>query len=123
MSSGINVYAVPTARLNEVIGSRDRGTIGAIIAGQQSFLSGIDDIDGDAEMSCADAVTDLVNGERSEGGPGYLYGYALEAICAHVGDELPNICPISGTSEWIDAVDAFLESNNVPLRLNDLVNG
>jgi hypothetical protein len=123
MSSSINVYAVPLERLTQVVGSRDQGLIDAIVEGREDFLSSIDDIDDEAEMTCADAVAELINGEASEDAPGYLYGYALEAICSHVGDELPNICPIVGAADWIEEVDRILERKRIPVRLSALVYG
>ena len=53
----------------------------------------------------------------------YLYGYGLEAICAHIGEELPNICPIARATAWIKGVDALLESKGVSVRLTTLVFG
>src|SRR5690242_17166709 len=121
VSSAINLYAVSVERLKQVIGSRDQGLIDAIVAEHADFLSSVDDIDGEAEMTCADAVAELINGTPSKDGPGYLYGCALEAICSQLGEALPNICPIAGASGWIDEVDAILKSNRVPVRLSKLV--
>ena len=123
MSSSINVYAVPLERLSRVIGSRDQGLIDAIAESHEDFLSSIDDIDDEAETTCADAVADLINGETSDDAPGYLYGYALEAICSHVGEELPNISAISRASDWIEEVDRILERKRIPARLSGLVYG
>ncbi|HXE51877.1 MAG TPA: hypothetical protein VN541_02635 [Tepidisphaeraceae bacterium] len=95
--------------------------IDAIISGHARFLTTIDNIDEEADFSCAQAVAHLVNGEIDEDVPGYLYGYAVEATCLHVGRKLPNVCPIG--SSWIEEVDAFLESTEVPVRLSDLVYG
>ena len=121
MSSSINVYAVPLERLRQVIGSRNQGLIDAIAESHEDFLSSIDDIDDEAETTCADALTDLINGETSDDTPGYLYGYALEAICSHLGEELPNISAISRASDWIEEVDRILERKGIPVRLNRLV--
>lgn len=123
MSSAINVYAVSLERLKEVVGSRDQAMIDAIVEAHEDFLDSIDEIDEDLELTCADAVAKLINGELSEEVPGYLYGYAIEAICAHIGEELPNICPIAGASDWIEEVDALLERKGIPVGLNQLVYG
>ena len=121
MSSSINVYAVPVAHLKQVIGSRDQTIIDAIAAAQSRFLASIDDIDDEGEIQCAAAVADLVNGTIKEDVSSYLYGYAFEAICAQIGKPLQNICPIAGVSEWIEGVDALLESHGIPVRLATLV--
>lgn len=123
MSSSINVYAVPIERLEQAVGSGDRSLVDAIVRDQEFFLSTIDDIDDEAETTCAQAVSDLIAGAPSEDVPGYLYGYALEAICAQLGQELTNICPIAKATRWIECVDAVLERNRVPERLTDLVFG
>jgi hypothetical protein len=44
-------------------------------------------------------------------------------MCSHVGEELPNICPIAGASEWIEEVDGLLESKGIPVRFTGLVFG
>jgi hypothetical protein len=121
MSSTINVYAVSIDRLNQLLGSRDQAEIDAVVSSHKGFLATIDDIDDEAEMTCAQAVAELVNGSPDKDGPGYLYGYALEALCAYAGEELPNICGIVGASRWIEETDALLERLQVPLRLMDLV--
>jgi hypothetical protein len=123
MSSSLNVYALPMERLRQLIGSRDQTTIDAIVEGKEDFFSGVDDIHEEVELTCADAVAELLNGEWSEDAPGYLYGYALEAICSHIGETLPNICPISRASDWIEEVDALLEDKGIPVRLTGLVDG
>jgi hypothetical protein len=123
MSVGLNVYAVSLERLKQIVGSRDQAMIDAIVEGHEDFLSSIDDICKDAELTCVDVVAELINGELSENTLCYLYGYAFEAICSHVAEELPNICPISGASDWIEEVDALLEGKDIPIRLNELVFG
>jgi hypothetical protein len=123
MSSSINVYAVAVEQLKQAIGSRDEALIETIVSQHEDFLASIDDIDDEAEFSCAEAVADLINGAVSEDAPAYFYGYALEAICSHLGEELPNICPISGSSEWMKEVDALLERKGIPIRVNQLVFG
>jgi hypothetical protein len=114
---------VSVERLKQVVGSCDKAMIDAIAEGHEDFLSSIDDIDEDAELTCADAVAELINDELSEDGAGYLYGYAVEAICSHLGLELPNICPIAGTSDWIEEIDSLLKDKGIPLRLTGLVYG
>lgn len=121
MSSGINVYLVDIERLKQAIGSGDQSLIDAIVKETRGFLSTIDDIDDEAELTCADAVAELINGQISEDVPGYLYGYALEAICAHLGEELPNVAQIAGASEWMEEVDQILERKGISVRFNGLV--
>lgn len=121
MSNSINVYAVELSRVDAIIGSCDQSLIDAIVREHEAFLSSIDDIDSDSELTCADAVADLINGESADDAAGYIYGYASEAIYSHLGETLPNICSVVGASEWLDKVDAVLETNGIPVRLNLLV--
>lgn len=123
MSSAITVYAVSLDRLKQLIGSRDLAVIDAVMSNRKDFLATVDDIDDEAEMTCAQALAELINDSPDKDGPGYLYGYALEALCAYAGAELPNICPIARGSEWIEAIDALLERHQAPVQLSDLVYG
>jgi hypothetical protein len=123
MSSGIDVYAVSIERLNQLAGSRDPDLVGAVIEQQHDFLESIDALDEEGQMSCAHALAEVVNGEISGEMPGYLYGYAVKALCAHVGKELPGISPIARGSEWIEEIDGLLTSRQIPLQLSTLVYG
>lgn len=121
MSSSITVYAVSLEQLKQVVGSRAQQLIDSILNEQEGFLSSIDDIDDGVDMTCAEAVAALINGERPDDAPGYLFGYALEAVCSTLGDELPNISQIAGAADWIEEVDALLERKGIPVRLEQLV--
>jgi hypothetical protein len=121
MSSTLTVYAIPMDRIKQVIGSEDLTLIDAIVASQEEFLASIDDIDDEAELTCAETVAHLVKGIADEDAPAYLYGYAFEAVCAHIGTPLPSIGPIAKASQWIEDVDALLVSKSVPVGLRTLV--
>jgi len=123
MSSTLNVYAVPLERLRQVMGSGDQDLITAIKASQSSLLASVDEIDDEAGFTCAEAVADLVNGNASKAHPSYFYGYAMEAICNHLGKALPSLSGISGVPDWVDEVTANLGTLGVPLDLNELVYG
>jgi hypothetical protein len=123
VSSGISVYAVDVERLKAVLGAVNQPLVDALYAEQEGFLDSIDAIDEDAPVYCIEAVVHLLNDEPDEDVPGYLYGYALQAICAHIGEELPDVGDIVGASDWIEEVDAALKKKRVPIRLSDLVYG
>ena len=112
-------------RLKAIAGSHDQALYRCHCrCGHKRFLSNVDDIDDESEITCAEAVAELINGNRSEDASGYLYGYALQAICAHIGKELnTNIPGIVGAVEWSEEVDAILESKNIPIRLEKLIYG
>lgn len=121
MSSSINVYAVSLEDLKPAAGSGDHALIDGATRSREWFLSTIDDIDDEAPIPCAQALADIVSGRVTEDAPGYLYGYALEAICGHVGRELPNICGIAGSTQWMEEVDAALKRRGVAVQLSDLL--
>lgn len=123
MSSALHVYAVSIEELHKALGSGDEELIAQILECQEDFLQTIDEIDDEAEFSCAEAVGELIRGELNEDAPRYFYGYALEAICFQLGDELPNICPISRASTWIEEVDVLLKHFGIPVRLLQLIHG
>ncbi len=121
MSSTLNVYAVSMSQLKQVLGSANQALIDAIFASEGDWLESINDIDDEAGFSCEDAIGFLIHGAINQECPGYLYGYGLEVICAHIGTRLPEISGISGAYDWIQEVDAVLNEHGVPISLNDLV--
>jgi hypothetical protein len=125
MSSTLTVYAIPFERLQRVPGSRDRGLVEAVSAESRGFLAQIDALgDGDEERPrCRDALAQIVEGAALSPHLGYLYGYALEALCAYLGRELPNVSGISGASAWVEKADELLRGRGAPVGLTDLVYG
>lgn len=122
MSSSVSVYAVSIDQLKQAVGSGDLALIFGITETHSDFFASINEIDEDAERTCAQAAAELIHDDISGDAPGYLYGYAMEAICSYLSEEpLANICPIVGTSEWIDQVDAALDDMAVPLSIDALV--
>jgi hypothetical protein len=124
MSSAIRVYAVSLERLKRVVGSGDQRLIDVIREVHAERLSSVDWIGrrDEGRMTCAEAVADLVYGGTPRG-PGYLYGHALEVICAQIGIMLTDIGPVSRAAHWVEDVDAVLERMRVPIRLLTLLFG
>ena len=88
VSSTLTVYAVSFDRLRRVPDSRDPGLAEAIGTEFGYFLSRIDELkkDEDEEVpTCREAVGQIIAGATLSPRLGYLYGYALEAICAYLG--------------------------------------
>jgi hypothetical protein len=125
MSSTFSVYAVPYDRLKRVPGSRDRDLVEAIVGAHEHFFAQIDELadEEDEVPSCREALAQIVEGAPLAGHLGYLYGYALEAVCDHLGRELDGVSSISRAAGWIDPVDEFLRDKGVPIALSDLVFG
>lgn len=116
----ISVFLMPRDALAQAMGSRNDQLVSAVKANQAWLLSSADDIDDEAQIDCATAVRNLVHGE-SDDSPGYLYGYALKALCQQLGRELPEIAAISGAFDWVEEIDAALAERSVPLALSDLI--
>jgi hypothetical protein len=125
MSSTLNVYAISFERLKRIPGSRDPALVEQVGTEFEDFFARIDKLgdDEDEILSCREAVAQIVNGDPLSPHLGYVYGYALEAICASLGRELPNVAGISGASDWVDEVDETLRSKGVPVELTNLIFG
>lgn len=125
MSSTLTIYAVSFARLTQVPGSRDRRLLEEVLTECEWFLSEIDELaDEEAEVPpCREAVAQIIEGAPMAAHCGYVYGYALEAICACLGRELTEVSAISRATRWLDTVDLLLDSSGVPVRLSNLVFG
>lgn len=127
MSSSLSAYAISFDHLKRVPGSRDRALVEAVGVEFADFLGRIDDLkDEDAEdpiPSCLEAIAQIVDRAPLADHAGYVYGYAVEALCGHLGRELPNVAGISGASDWLNEVDEMLTARGVPLSLSSLVFG
>lgn len=121
MSSSINVYAVQVASFVKAFGSRNQNIIRSVAQESEGFFADIDAADDTDGISCIDCVTELIYGRISNSSPTYKYGCAFEAICEHLGEELPNICPIENAPTWLKKIDLALESKRLTLRLAALV--
>lgn len=71
-------YAVDLPRLRSSFGSKDLGLFEAVVKSSESLT--------EEETG---ALREIIQGEcRNEPGTEHLYGYALKAICEHVGEML-----------------------------------
>src|SRR3954451_15373640 len=124
MSSTLSVYAISFDRLKEVPGSRNHRLVESISRDLEYFLNQIDELRDEEEgvvPTCREAVAQIIEGAPLSPRLGYLYGYALEAICAHLGRELLAVHAIGRAAAWVDGVDDLLQGRGVPVRLSDLV--
>jgi hypothetical protein len=133
MSYILTPIAVDLKQVAAIIGSRNKKLVGTLI---DEFRGGYEEIDEmaaefaeDEDVQAAtvrDALTQMVMGEEYNEEVGFVYGYALEFVCLHFGDSLPNDHWSAMRSEWADRADKALESAGVPeeaLRLTLLMHG
>jgi hypothetical protein len=129
MTTAVNVYSVPVERLRAVPGSKNRKLLTAVRK-QKGFFQMIDDIAedfGDDEEvgrppTCAEAAKQIINGEEMNEAFGYVYGYAYEAICATLGEEVsPGWSSIAGAGDWFERIDKLLKSLSVPVKVTNLL--
>lgn len=121
MSSTITIYAVSLERLKQAAGSKDEALLAQIVEQQADYLENVDEIDEDSGFLCADALADILHGRVNDETPGYLYGYAFEALCRQLGEEVGGIPSISRATTWIEMVDAELQAKSSPIGLSGLV--
>lgn len=86
MSYTLTPYAVDLAALQQVVGSGDEALLAAVLA------ENADEPDDDDELSTAQALRHLILGEPRDEAQAYQYGYALEMVCRHLGEQLPGDC-------------------------------
>jgi hypothetical protein len=126
MSTAVNVYSVPVDGLRAVPGSKNKKLLAAVRK-QKSFLQMIDDIaDPDDEdetpPTCAEAVAQIINGDKMDDRFGHVYGYAYEAICAELGAEAePHWWSIVGAGAWFEQIDKALQTLGFPVQVTCLL--
>src|SRR5262245_38934685 len=95
MSGKMDVYTVPFDALQQAAGSRDRRLLEAVVANVGWMLEEADRkrLDED-RRTCRDALRQIIDGDDLSEVPyhlGYLHGYALEALIAHLGMHLGEV--------------------------------
>src|SRR5262249_52514127 len=88
--------AVDLDQVSNVIGSKNKRLISALVKKFGDNFDQFDEMaadfadDDDESLTMRDALTHLVMGEECNDELGFMYGYALEFICEHFGECLPN---------------------------------
>jgi hypothetical protein len=115
-------------RLREIPGSKDQNLLAAV-SEYTGFFRMIDELaerrDDDEEKPprCAEAVRQIINGERYDSRFGYVYGYAYEALCQAIGTETKQSWTgIARSSAWFPEIAKGLERLHIPLKIPDLLN-
>jgi hypothetical protein len=117
-----DVYVVPFADLKRAVGSKDRQLLKAIQDESGFILNEADGyLDKGANVTCADALADLIDGtDFGKHPPKYLFRYrcALEAIWAYLGDYVGEM-----ECDGCTTLDKTLASLDIPLGFSELVSG
>lgn len=98
MSLSIYGHIVELDKLAAIIGSNDKAAVGRVAKGAMwgypvlQYWSEIDTLDEDAEMSCREALDDIVFGRKPRRGHAFLYVYALETLCGLYGHRVNERC-------------------------------
>ena len=115
MSYGITPIAVRLAEVRRAFGSRDAVLASAI---REEFAYRFEqdrcDEDDEDEPSLDEALYEIIEGKPQRGHYGHKYAYALEMICLHLGERLPDRCLSAMRGEWADAVERALAGSGVP---------
>lgn len=125
MNGDLAAYLLDVERLRSVLGGRDKALEQQIIAGcfttvRYYFVGWGGARFGDGGPTLTDAVTALFDGGPFDDRFASQYGYALEPICAAVGEELDNRwwCEIGG--EVYDEVDDFFRRSGALVSVEQL---
>jgi hypothetical protein len=132
MTEVLYLYAVPTAQLLAVPGSRDRALLARIrreyrlVADVDRMIEESNELAEEAEdetrieIGFLEAVRRVVFGEPLLGADeSFVYGFAYDAICQVLGRELPgSILPFEPKD-----LDAALAKLGIPLRMTELCFG
>lgn len=127
MSQSLRVYLTDLRSVNAAIGSSDLELVARIAAEQADDLWDIDDVFETAEehgpgVTATEILTELVRGELT-GDPsefGDLYSELFLVLCRHFGGHLIDDRLGRCSVDWLNRLDARLESGAVPVRLSDL---
>jgi hypothetical protein len=126
--------AVDLKQVTGVIGSKNKRLLSTLIKEFGGEFEQIDEMaadfvdemdEEDGATTVRDALTQMVMGQEYNEELGFVYGYALEFVCRHFGEYLPNGNWSAMRSEWAHKADKALEKAGVgaeALRLSRLMN-
>jgi hypothetical protein len=122
MSYGITPVAVVLSQVEQAFGCGHNNLVRQIIEEfGYRFNQDHPDPDNEEEPTLEQALHEVINGTPLREKYGHKYGYVMEMLCVHFGEELPNQCFWGMRSSWIEKVDNGLTTAGVPeeqLRLN-----
>ena len=132
VSYSIYGHVVELDKLAAIIGSKDKGAAGRIAKAElwgtpvSRRWAAIDELDEDAEITCREALDDMVFGRKPRRNHTFLYVYALETLCKVYGHRVGDRCVQQtwfqeGTSaSWLSSYDLALSKAGVSNVLDEL---
>lgn len=117
----LTATAVDLDKVSATVGSKDKRLVSAIVKKFGGEFEQFDEMaadlgDDDEVLTMKGVLMQMVMGEEYNEELGFMYGYALEFICCHFGESLPNEqwSAMPSGSEWARTVDRGLKAAGVP---------
>lgn len=126
----LEAIATDLTKVAAAVGSKDKKVVTAIVKIFGDSFDQFDEMaDEAAEMDDLESVTmktaltQIVMGQPYCEGMGFMYGYAIDFICKHFGDCLPNDhWSALPNGSWIATVDKALKAAGIPKDLFTVTN-
>lgn len=126
MGYALSTFLCPADRILQLPGKSDDTSLQHVLANSAERLSQLDDqlVDEDDEhdISHEQALREIFSGSITAHNYGARYGWAFETICDCLGTFLPNQSYSPCDFEWLEQIDAYLETTEISLRFEGLVN-
>jgi hypothetical protein len=123
----LTATAVDLGKVAAALGSKNKRLVSTLVKKfgdefdqhDETAADFADDEDGEDALTMEDVLRQMVMGEEYNEELGFMYGYALDFICRHFGEELPNEhwSAMPSGSDWARTVDRGLKAAGVPERV------
>jgi len=116
MGYSLTPYAVDLSKITALVGSKDKHRLARLLKLFGNQDSEAEDAgEGSPGASTADALRHLIMGQPYDARVAYKYGYVLEFLCRHFGEELMNACwcDLRDSHLWFESLDTQLEEAGV----------
>jgi hypothetical protein len=120
----LTATAIDLGKVSDALGSKNRRLVSVLVKKfgdefeqfDEMAADFGDDEAGEVALTMRTALAQMVMGEEYNEELGFMYGYALELICRHFGEELLNQhwSAMPSGSEWAKTVDRGLKAAGVP---------
>jgi len=119
----VTAIAVELSKVSDALSSKDKQLVGALVQKFEDEFEQFDEMaadvaddeEGEEPLRMRDALTQMVMGQEYSENFGFIYGYALEFLCRHFGEFLPNRewSAMPSGSDWAETVDEGLNAAGV----------